>query len=169
MRVTDTCEDASVPDRVLVRELTDADRAEIATWRYPSELSIYDPGDGAAALRSPDHVAFTDEHGVLLGYGTLGAEARVPGGCYDVDEATVDVGIGLKPDRVGHRLGRPALEALADHACRLQSAHRLRATVAASNPRATAFVRAMGFEEVRRFVRARDERAFIIYIRPAGG
>ncbi len=169
MRVTDECDDGPMHDRVLVRELTDADRAEIATWRYPGALSIYDPGDGAAALRSPDHVAFTDEHGVLLGYGTLGAEARVPGGCYDVDEATVDVGIGLKPDRIGHGIGRPALEALAGHACRLLSADRLRATVAASNPRATAFVRAMGFEEFARFVRGRDQRAFIIYTRPAGG
>ena len=156
-------------EQLRVRDLTDADRAAIAAWRYPGALSIYDPGEGAAALRSPDHVAFIDEHDDLLGYGTLGAEARVPGGCYEANEATVDVGLGLRPDRVGHRLGGLALEALAAYVGRDGSVRQLRATVAASNARATAFVRAEGFDERSRFVRQADGRAFVIYVRAVGG
>ncbi|MEM7159918.1 MAG: hypothetical protein AAF799_44170 [Myxococcota bacterium] len=147
-----------------VRPLTDDDRRAIATWSYPGALKIYDPGAGAAELRAPDHVALSTPGGELLGYGTFGVEARVPGGRYDDadDDEVVDVGIGLRPDLVGTGAGAGALLALL-RAPRLQSAARVRATVATVNGRATAFVLGQGFSATHVFVRERDGRSFTQY------
>jgi len=149
---------------IVVRPLTDADRRAISTWHYPGELAIYDPGAGAFDLHPPDHVALASENGELLGYGTLGQEAQVPGGLYDGD-AVVDVGLGLHPDRIGSGHGRTALSSLLAHAAEHLDARRFRATVASSNARATAFVLGAGFVPTHHFVRA-DGRAFTQYERP---
>lgn len=144
--------------------MTDADRAEIAGWRYGGELSIYDPGAGAAELRAPDHVALASMQDELLGYGTLGAEAQVPGGLYPEDPGVLDLGLGMRPELVGCGLGSAALAAVMDHgASRLVK--RFRVTVASANLRATALVRHAGFRLTHRFERARDGRAFVQYER----
>jgi len=155
------------PDCVIeVRPLTDADRAEIETWCYPGDLSVYDPGAGAAALRAPDHVALASPDGTLLGYGTLGAEARVPGGVYPESAEIVDLGLGMRPELVGRGLGSAALAALAEYAASSRSLSRFRVTVASANARATALVLGAGFEPTLEFERARDGRAFVQYERP---
>jgi len=148
---------------IVVRPLTDADRRQISTWHYPGELAIYDPGAGAFDLHPPDHVALAGEDGELLGYGTLGREAQVPGGLYEGD-AVVDVGLGLHPDHIGAGRGRAALRSLLAHAARRQDVRGFRATVASSNARATALVLGAGFEASYRFDRA-DGRAFTQYER----
>ncbi len=152
---------------LVVRPLTDADREAISRWRYGGELSIYDPGPGAMELRAPDHVALADHAGTLLGYGTVGVEAQVPGGRYDADDAVVDVGLGLRPDLVGRGQGARALLALLALLEARSAPDRVRATVAAANPRATAFVRRLGFAPTHRFRRDRDGREFVQYERPA--
>ena len=103
---------------VVIRSLTDADRTAISKWRYPGDLAIYDPGRSAFDLTEPDHVALASINGALLGYGTLGTDARVPGGRYDPGDETVDVGLGLRPDLVGAGYGTPALLALLTEAAR---------------------------------------------------
>lgn len=153
------------PPSIVVRPLTDAERRAITTWRYPGELAIYDPGAGALDLQPPDHVALASDDGDLLGYGTLGDEARVPGGLYE-GEAVVDVGLGLHPDQIGAGRGRAALSALLAYAAERLEVQRFRATVASSNARATAFVLSAGFVSTHRFERT-DGRAFTQYERPA--
>ncbi|MCH9687910.1 MAG: GNAT family N-acetyltransferase [Deltaproteobacteria bacterium] len=156
---------------IAVRSLTDADRGAIATWHYGGDLAIYDPGPGAMALREPDHIALVNTDGVLLGYGTTGVEARVPGGRYDGDGSDgsdggcVDLGLGLRPDLVGAGHGAPALLALMAWASRELRANRFRATIAAVNPRANGLMRSLGFAQTHRFVRPRDGRQFVQYER----
>lgn len=151
---------------IVVRPLTDEDRTAIASWSYPGALKIYDPGQGASQLRAPDHVALSTPSGELLGYGTFGVEARVPGGRYDeADDEVVDVGLGLRPDLVGTGAGGPALLALLQ-APRVQAAARVRATVATVNGRATAFVLGQGFTPTHVFERGHDGRSFTQYEKP---
>lgn len=154
---------------VTIRPLTDDDRRVIAQWRYPAELSIYDPGSGALALREPDHVALAHADVLLLGYGTLGIEAQVPGGNYDERSGApvTDLGIGLAPDLLGRRYGAAALGALLVEATRRTPGTRARATVATSNARASALVVRAGFEATHTFVRAFDGRAFTQFERDA--
>lgn len=141
---------------IRIRTLSDLDREAIASWRYPGELAIYDPGSGAAELRAPDHVALVSPDGTLLGYGSLGRQGQVPGGRYDGD--AIDLGMGLRPDLVGRGLGPAALSVLIDYAKRDHD--RVRVTVADANPRAGALVRDLGFAPSHRFARASDGRAF---------
>ncbi len=151
---------------VSVRPLTDTDRLEISTWRYVGELGIYDPGSGALELLPPQHVALVNAGGTLLGYGTMGPDARVPGGTYDSDETVVDLGVGLHPARVGEGHGAIALEALIAELERGGTTTRLRVTVAAVNGRATALALTLGFQASHRFTRASDGRDFVQYERP---
>lgn len=152
----------------MTRPLVDADREAIATWRYTDALAIYDPGQAASELREPDHFALVREDGELIGYGTLGEEARVPGGQYGSGASIVDVGLGLRPDLVGSGLGASALDAVIEHARRVRLAGRVRATVAEANGRASALVTNAGFRPTFRFQRQSDGRHFAQFERAAG-
>lgn len=152
-------------DEITLRPLTDADRQAIEQWHYDGALQIYDPGPGALTLRAPDHLAFAAADGALLGYGTLGPDARVRGGLYDDETPTTDLGMGLSPELVGRGHGTVALRRLIAEAIRRVPNTRLRVTVATSNPRASALVLSAGFTATHEFVRAHDGRAFTQYER----
>lgn len=154
--------------QIVIRPLTDADREAISGWRYGGDLAIYDPGNGALQLRGPDHVALASSDGTLLGYGTLGAEAQVPGGAYGSGADVVDLGMGLRPDLVGQGQGAAALLALIDEAERRLSLMQFRVTVAAVNGRATALVVRLGFRPSHEFERPTDGREFVQYEREPG-
>ncbi|MBV1862553.1 MAG: GNAT family N-acetyltransferase [Nannocystaceae bacterium] len=156
----------TAPHRVEImhRELTDADREAIAHWRYSGDLALYSPGSNAHLLRTPDHVALRAPADPLIGYGTAGADARVPGGLYEGHQV-VDVGLGLRPDLVGAGLGADALRTVIAWVRETTECSHVRATVAAENPRATALVLRAGFSESYRFTRPRDGRAFVQYLR----
>lgn len=148
-----------------VRPLDDADRRDIASWRYPGDLAIYDPGEGASRMRAPEHFALVDEADALLAYATFGVEAQVPGGDYEAD--AVDLGLGLRPSLVGQGLGPACLRALMEFARRDGARVLLRVTVAQQNARAMALIQGMGFERVQTFTRARDGRVFVVATRDA--
>lgn len=152
--------------KIVTRKLTDADRESISCWHYGGDLGVYDPRSGAVELRDPDHVALALHDGVLLGYGTLGLEAQVPGGTYAGGQDVLDLGIGLRPDLVGQGHGSDVLRALMKEAQRRFTASRYRVTVASANPRATALVMRLGFTPSHRFQRKRDGREFVQYERP---
>lgn len=153
------------PSVIVARPLCDADREAIATWRYPGALAIYDPGPDAFALREPEHFAVGRADGELIGYATLGEQARVPGGAYELTPSVVDIGMGLRPDLVGEGLGATALLVVIEEAWRRLSPSRIRATVAAANGRATALVTHLGFQQSHRFHRSSDGREFLQYER----
>lgn len=115
-----------------VRDLTDADLDEIATWRYGGAWSVYDsdgrldPGLGYWGV-----VDTADDR--LVGFGRLGEDARVPGLPEAVD--TVDVGIGMRPDLVGRGTGAAFATAFLDFAATRTAAHRFRVVVKDWNAR----------------------------------
>lgn len=90
----------------------------ILTWRYPASYAVYNiMGDGQeseeeaiAELLEPasPYYAVRDEQGELVGYFCFGTSAlvwsRPVPGLY-MDDATVPIGLGLRPDLTGHGLG----------------------------------------------------------------
>ena len=152
-----------IDEDVAVRPLSDADRQRIATWQYDGDLTLYDPGPAAVEMRGSDHVALVISDGTLVGYGTVGSEAQVPGGTYPEAGDVVDIGIGLLPALVGKGYGGRAVLALMADVERRFSPSQFRVTVAAANGRATALVLREGFRPTHRFARASDGREFVQY------
>lgn len=136
-----------------VRALTVADARELASWRYPAPYSIYDADtDDWQRYLDPawDYHAIADERGDLVAHCCFGADARVPGGAYDDDDA-IDVGGGIRPVLTGSGLGPAFLDAIAAAAQQRFPQRALRATVAAFNTRALRLLIRAGFVEVERF------------------
>jgi RimJ/RimL family protein N-acetyltransferase len=117
--------------------------------------------------KRPDEVGDRDT-GALLGYGTLGSEARVPGGAYTDDPGVLDIGLGLRPDLVGRGLGAHALSAVIANVRARLPIRQVRATIASVNLRATALVQRLGFTATHRFRRPSDGREFVQYEREVG-
>lgn len=145
-----------------VRRLTQKDAEEIARWRYPAPYDIYDSAPvgaewemlaaTAAYYADPAHHYFAvdDETGEFLGFGCFGIEAQVPGYDYTHTDA-LDIGLGMRPDRVGGGRGQPFLSAILTHALSIQRPTLLRATIATFNERsARTFLRA-GFAGIDTF------------------
>ena len=159
------------------RRLTWADAEQIARWCYPAPYDIYDsaPPDAsrellaatAAYYADPIHNYFAvdDEAGDLLGFGCLGPEAQVPGYDYAQTQA-LDIGFGMRPDRVGGGRGQAFLSAVLAHAQAVDQPTVFRTTVAIVNQRsARTFLRA-GFVRVA-FFRSQTARPndFDVYTR----
>jgi RimJ/RimL family protein N-acetyltransferase len=125
-----------------VRDLTDADLDEIATWRYDGRWSVYD-SDGRL---DPDlgYWAVTDAPtGRLVGFGCLGEDARVPG--LPAARDVVDVGVGMRPDLVGRGRGAGFASAFLDFAATRTTAARFRVVVKDWNARSLRLVERLGF------------------------
>src|ERR1700759_4424081 len=101
----------AAPDALPVsfRVMTQADAVEVSGWRYPPPYDFYDAtadaGDLAELLhpelRGGSYLAAVDSSGAVVGFAQLVA-----------DRASVDVGLGLRPDLTGQGLGAGFLEAV---------------------------------------------------------
>ena len=144
-----------------VRALTSADAAAIAAWRYPGRYSTYDC-DGPADLER-DHWAVTDERGELVGYCVFGAPARVAGAA--AEAGTLDIGYGMKPERMGVGDGRRFVAAILEFALAHEDPRRLRLFVLDWNERSQRVAAAHGFV-VQGAVEGDGER-FLVMVRRA--
>jgi RimJ/RimL family protein N-acetyltransferase len=127
---------------VKVRELTDADADQIATWRYPDRYSTYDVNE----TFTPDRGFWAVEHeSELVGYCCFGYEARVPG--IEEQEGTLDIGYGMRPDLVGQGLGPQFVTAILDFAADEFSFERQRMVILDWNERSRRLAQKLGFEE----------------------
>ncbi len=140
-----------------VRELTVDEAERPLDWRYPGPYSVYDT-EGALG-RGQGYFAVEDEDGRLVGFGCVGAEARVPG--VDGEPGTVDVGYGMRPDRVGHGLGREFVGAVLAHVAAEHPAERLRMSILRWNARSRRVAEAHGFRV------AGEAGAFDVLVREA--
>lgn len=122
--------------------LTPIDATEIASWRYPGRYATYDVDEVPTHERGYWSVHLGDE---LVGYCCFGEEARVPGA---VEEPGIlDVGYGMKPDLMGHGLGRDFIGAILAFAAERFAPHRVRVLILDWNARSQAAARSAGFEE----------------------
>jgi [ribosomal protein S18]-alanine N-acetyltransferase len=104
-----------MPDRLVVRTLTDAHSRDIAGWRHSGPWHCYDlrPEDGPPEADDGYHALVGDPGGELVGFLCTGEEARVPGIGEEPD--VVDVGVGMRPELVGQGYGARFGEAVLDH------------------------------------------------------
>ena len=93
------------------RELTTDEAERPLGWHYPEPYATYD-AEGPLG-RDLGFFAVESEDGDLVGFGCVGAEARVPG--VEEEPGTVDVGYGMRPDLIGHGLGREFVGAVLAH------------------------------------------------------
>jgi RimJ/RimL family protein N-acetyltransferase len=146
-----------MPDRLVVRPLTDADSRDIACWRYSGPWRCYDlrPEDGLLEADDGYLAVVGDPGGELVGFLCTGEEARVPGIGEEPD--VVDVGVGMRPELVGQGYGVRFGEAVLDH-LRAIGASRARAVVQSWNERSIRTARRMGFAGNTRHVCRQDGR-----------
>lgn len=155
---------------ISIHPISRAAAEEIVTWHYPPPYEIYntplEERDTAIAyFLNPDNRCFIlqNENGWILGYGSVGVDAQVPGG--DYQEPALDLGIGIRPDLTGQGQGKQFLAALAAYAqAQEPPPQRLRVTIAAFNERAQRLVRGYGFVEVQQFTRSADDTTFKVFV-----
>jgi [ribosomal protein S18]-alanine N-acetyltransferase len=137
----------SAPDvaaDVIVRDLTAADAAAVAKWRYDGPWSVYD-GNAADVVSAENgyHGIVERVIGRFLGYVCLGVEARVAG--LGEEAGVLDVGIGLDPGIVGQGRGRSIAVALLQWIEERSEASELRAVIQAWNERTLRLGEGLGF------------------------
>ena len=86
---------------------------EIAAWEYPGEYAVYNREQDAALddLLDGSSYAVRNIAGDLVGFYQFGKEARVPAEEGAYPDGPLDMGLGLRPDLCGLRLGQPFAEA----------------------------------------------------------
>ncbi|HJQ74622.1 MAG TPA: GNAT family N-acetyltransferase [Gaiellaceae bacterium] len=123
------------------RELTVEEAERPLGWRYAEPYETYD-AEGPLG-RDLGYFAVETEDGELVGFGCVGAEARVPG--VDEEPGTVDVGYGMRPDLVGQGLGREFVGVVLAHVASEHPAARLRMSIYRWNARSRRVAEAHGF------------------------
>ncbi len=157
-------------DGILISSLTQVEAEQITTWHYPPPYELYNiaPEERETTIAyflNPDNRCFAlrDGDGLLLGYGSLGADAQVPGG--DYAEEALDLGIGIRPDFTGQGQGKRFLAAWVAFAQSQEpTVKQLRVTIAAFNERAQRLVQGGGFREVQQFTRPADGKTFKVFV-----
>jgi [ribosomal protein S18]-alanine N-acetyltransferase len=135
------------PPGLVVRSLTSADTADIATWQYDGPWRIYNSSSDGAITAEAGYQAVADSAtGALVGYICLGEEARVPG--LGAEPGIVDVGAGMRPDLVGTRIGTEFGATVLRHIAGLAGQDRLRAVVQSWNERSLRLCAGLGFRAV---------------------
>lgn len=160
--------------RLTFAPMTPAVAEQIAGWTYPPPYDVYNVGpdrraEAIAELLDPAHAyrAISDaDTGDLIGFCCFGASAQVPGGSYD--EPALDVGIGLRPDLTGRRLGPTVIAAILEFANAVANATTFRATIAAFNARSQRAFGKVGFEKIGEFTNEgpKGRRDWVIMFRP---
>jgi ribosomal-protein-alanine N-acetyltransferase len=150
--------------------LIEGEAREIVRWHYSPPYDLYNiaPDDHEATIAyflNPENhcYAIREADGTFLGYGSLGVDAQVPGGDYQME--ALDLGIGIRPELTGQGEGKRFLAALVAFAKAQDPAPpHLRVTVAGFNERAQRLVRGGGFTEVQRFTRPADGVEFVVFL-----
>jgi [ribosomal protein S18]-alanine N-acetyltransferase len=149
------------------RPLTQADAEAMALWHYPEPFSFYDwsadPNDLAElldpTLRGDAYFAVEDEAAELVGF--FGFKRK--------PDETLDVGLGLRPDRTGQGLGGAFLRAGLEYARDRFAPERFTLSVATFNRRAITVYERAGFVPVRVYMHWTNggEWEFVEMSRPA--
>ena len=143
--------------------MEDIEAEKIITWRYEEPFSIYNIEFSEENLEELVNGTYYSVHGSnkLIGYFCFGEAAQVPAGkqlgVYNSKDFT-DIGLGMRPDLCGQKLGYSFLREGLKFARSQLSANNFRLTVAAFNQRAIKVYRRSGFEKVTSFERIADKK-----------
>ena len=148
-------------------QLSQEDAEAIAEWHYPEPYSFYDwtadPDDLRElldpALRGAAYWAVRDDADELIGNFSFKPK----------DEATVEIGLGLRPDLTGRGLGSSFLAAGLDFAREQFAPARFVLSVASFNERAIKVYERAGFARQRVYMHSTNggEWEFLEMSRPA--
>ena len=150
-----------------MRPFTDIEAAEAALWVYEPPFDLYnsDPSNPDSFLRIDDdgfgYYALADAADEVVGFCCYGVEARVPPQM--PEDGTVDLGGGVRPDRVSVGIATATLPAVMNFALRWEP-RKFRVAVAAFNDRSIRLCRAAGFEVAGSFS-SRGDRDFLELVR----
>ncbi|UTT43172.1 GNAT family N-acetyltransferase [Exiguobacterium aurantiacum] len=134
-----------------IRPMTRQDARAIQAWAYESPYDFYNQDASVEGL--DELMAYQAVHdGALIGFYCLGRYAQVPNDTYIYDDAYIDIGIGMHPDRTGRGHGRTFVRLVMREAAR--EGKPLRLTVAAFNQRAIHLYEQLGFQHVASFERS---------------
>jgi [ribosomal protein S18]-alanine N-acetyltransferase len=153
--------------RFQLREMEQEDAGAVAGWRYPEPFSFYDwesdPDDLAELLdesaRGGGYVAVENDHRDVIGF----FHYKRPHG------PTLEIGLGLRPELTGRRLGGSFVEAGLEYARRRFAPVEFTLSVATFNRRAITVYERAGFARSRVFTHWTNggEWQFVEMRRPA--
>jgi RimJ/RimL family protein N-acetyltransferase len=151
---------------VEIARITTVYASEIGAWRYDPPLDCYDmTAVDASVLAQPDSGFYPLLDGAdLIGFRSFGPDGQVPGGSYDTE--ALDTGGGLRPDLVGHGLGREAIETGLSFGRSMFAPNAFRVTVANFNTRPLRVVESVGFRPVTHFAATNSGREYTVLLRP---
>ncbi|MFI5045877.1 MAG: GNAT family N-acetyltransferase [Acidimicrobiia bacterium] len=140
---------------MLIRPFTPEDARTVATWSYEPPFDIYD-GNPA----SPEDYLAIDDDGYgyyaivttwqeLIGFCCFGPEAMVSG--QQLDEDTVDIGGGVRPDLVSQGVATTVFPKIMEFARTRFGCATFRTAVASFNERSLRLCQSAGFVTVRSF------------------
>jgi ribosomal-protein-alanine N-acetyltransferase len=133
--------------RILDRTLTPTEAQQVATWEYPPPHDLYN-SRRAQAFAGPDYRPVHDGEG-LVGFVCFGSEARVQG--QRETHGVLDIGVGVRPDRVGQGVGTALMPLLVAYARMRYRPWALRVAIAAFNERSLRLCEQAGFVRTKRF------------------
>ena len=140
-----------------MRPMTVDEAADVASWRYRGDWSVYDlstPQPLLDNLSTYFTIAAGDE---LLGFCCVGREARITG--MSEDPAILDIGLGMNPKLVGCgngvQFGKTVLDFLEDR----YPGVTLRAAVQSWNERSLRLTRSLGFGDAGELFVVQDARS----------
>lgn len=144
-----------------VRALTAQESDAIVGWRYEGRYATYEFDEAPAP--ADGHFAVEDRSGRMVGCCCFGAAARVPG--VAPEAGVVDVGYGMRPDRVGQGQAQPFIAAILAFAAQRFDVERSRALVLDWNQRSLAACHRAGFAQVGEVTT--DSGRFLVLERPS--
>jgi len=147
-----------------ISEMTTEYAHLISSWTYDGIYSIYNHREEFVnECMDEMHFAFTSVDGELLGYFCFGGEARIPTieeNVYDGD--FLDVGLHIRPDLCGKKLGGSFLSACLDYAQEKFNTNCFRATIASFNERSIKLFIRVGFYSDRIITHLITKNKFVI-------
>ncbi|MCL2201611.1 MAG: GNAT family N-acetyltransferase [Oscillospiraceae bacterium] len=151
-------------DNITVTKMTAEYAQLVPTWIYEGIYSLYNHDeDFIGECMDGNHFAFTGQDGELLGYFCFGAEARIPAieaGAYD--DGFLDIGLHIKPDLCGKKLGSLFLGTCLEYAASEYCTTRFRATIADFNKRSQALFINLGFHKEKEVTHAATNGKFVV-------
>jgi ribosomal-protein-alanine N-acetyltransferase len=156
-----------------IRRFRADEAAEACRWTYDAPFGRYDgdPAMVAIMLLAPEDgsgyyaLAEPEADGAVVGFCCYGAEARIPSQTEEAE--TVDIGGGLRPDRLSQGLATAMLPSICTLALARWAPKRLRVVVASFNERSLRLCRSAGFVDSRN-LRGPGDTDFIELVHFAG-